>query len=136
MVMQMIQPLDPQTFVRSIPDLKIRQDCCELARIMTDITGQAPVMWGPSIVGFGRLDRKENPNCMCDGLEVGFAPRNRKIFLYLRRYSHHYDDLIAKMGQVRKGRASIAFDSLDELDRSVLEDLITYAWEDCSISEG
>ncbi|MBM7824500.1 hypothetical protein JOD55_000327 [Arcanobacterium pluranimalium] len=128
-------PLDPQTFLHSIPDLQVRRDCCELAQIMMRITGQSPVMWGPSIVGFGRLDRKENPHCMCDGLEVGFAPRSGKIFLYLRRYSHHYEDLIAQMGDVRKGRASIAFDSLSELDRDVLEDLITYAWEDCSISE-
>ena len=143
-------------FLRSIPDPALRADCLELADLMRTITGREPIMWGPSIVGFGRLDRSENQHCLCDGLEVGFAPRiepalrcarnymspeeaaakigvKTRIVLYLRRYSSYYADYIAQMGQVRAGRATISIGSLAEVDRGVLEDLIRCAWEDCTL---
>ncbi|MFY9263128.1 MAG: DUF1801 domain-containing protein [Actinomycetaceae bacterium] len=108
------------------------KDCHELVDIFETITGYEPVMWGPSVIGFGQTGKPTNPECACDGLEIGFAPRDGRIFLYLRRFADHYAEYIDELGDVQIGKASISFPSLDVVDRENLMKLLTYAWEDRS----
>ena len=39
-------------FLNQIPDKERRDDCIAVAKMMEEITGEKPKMWGPSIVGF------------------------------------------------------------------------------------
>lgn len=117
------------SFLAALPD-SVRRDAIELSEIFADVTGREPVMWGPSIVGYGNTDYVRNEEHACDGLEVGFAPRDGRIFLYLRRYADHYADFVERIGQVYSGRAAISFDSLSSVDRTVLKELIAFAWGD------
>lgn len=41
---------------------------------------------GPAIVGYGETVPGLKPDCLCEGLEIGFAVRPERIFLYLRIY--------------------------------------------------
>jgi hypothetical protein len=45
-------------FLKAIPDAKRRQDCRTVAKMMREVTGSRPKMWGPSIVGFGSYHYK------------------------------------------------------------------------------
>jgi len=46
---------DPIAFIEKVKSDVKRKDSYELVAMMQDITGAAPRMWGPSIVGFGCL---------------------------------------------------------------------------------
>ena len=37
-----------------------REDSYELVKLMQEVTGQPPKMWGPSIIGFGRYHYKSD----------------------------------------------------------------------------
>lgn len=43
-----------ESFLDKVPDEKVRDDCFALIKLMKKVTGSAPKMWGPSIVGFGK----------------------------------------------------------------------------------
>ena len=38
-------------FLSAIPDVQRRQDCEAVAQLMQEVTGEPPVMWGPSRFG-------------------------------------------------------------------------------------
>lgn len=42
-----------EAFLRAIPDEGRRRDCRALAKMMREVIGAKPAMWGTSIVGFG-----------------------------------------------------------------------------------
>lgn len=118
-------------FLASLPD-SVRHDAIELSGLFAEVTGRDPVMWGPSIVGYGNTEYVRDSKRSCDGLEVGFAPRDGRIFLYLRRYADHYADFVERIGEAQSGHAAISFDKLSSVDRSVLKELIAFAWTDRS----
>jgi hypothetical protein len=46
------------TFLQALPDDQKRLNAFELLKLMEDVTQCPPVMWGSSIVGFGRYHYK------------------------------------------------------------------------------
>lgn len=51
-----MQPTDvnPYEFIAQVEHPTRRSDAERMVEIMREITGEEPVMWGPSIIGFGR----------------------------------------------------------------------------------
>ncbi|GMA37522.1 hypothetical protein [Demequina litorisediminis] len=49
-----------------------------LAELMASVTGEPPVMWGPSIVGFGSTHYRYDSGREGDMPCVGFSPRKAK----------------------------------------------------------
>ena len=47
-------PVPVAEFLAAVPDPQRRADAEVVLELMREATGEAPVMWGPSIVGFGR----------------------------------------------------------------------------------
>mgnify|MGYP003403053122 CR=1 FL=1 len=44
---------DVDAFLDSVPDPRRQADARALCALMADATGDPPVLWGPSLVGFG-----------------------------------------------------------------------------------
>ena len=56
-------------FLNSVKDEKRRDDCFQVLEIMKKITKEEPIMWGPSIVGFGSYHfRHANSNAIISQL--------------------------------------------------------------------
>ena len=70
-------------FLESIPEQDRRKDCQTVAKIMQQATGSKPVMWGPSIVGFGSYHYRYPSGQEGDWFRVGFSPRKSDLTLYL-----------------------------------------------------
>lgn len=49
---------DVNSFIQSIQDEKRRHDALVVCKIMQEISGEKPIMWGSSIVGFGTYNYK------------------------------------------------------------------------------
>ena len=61
-----------------------RKDSFDLVALMQNATGFEPIMWGPSIIGFGSYHYKsERSRQEGDWLLVGFSPRKAAISLYV-----------------------------------------------------
>lgn len=102
-----------------------RRDCWALVEMMRKATGAEPVMWGPSIVGFGAYTYVNTTNKPADWPITGFSPRKANLTLYIMPGFSRYDALLAKLGKYTTGKSCLYIKKLADVDLDVLEDLVT-----------
>ena len=120
---------DVGTFLAGIEDAGRRADAQDVCRLMEQETGQSPVMWGESIVGFGARTVKYASGRELDWLVIGFSPRKANITLYLSTGETWNEELLAKLGKHKTGMGCLYFKRLSDVDEKVLEKLIIEAAE-------
>ena len=113
-----------QGFVDRIPDQARRTDCRNLLRMMQAAAGEAPRMWGPSIVGFGRYDYRYASGRSGTWFRVGFSPRKTAISLYLMLDLDAQQDRLAVLGKHQRGKSCLYVRRLADIDTEVLRELI------------
>lgn len=111
-------------FLASIADENRRRDCEAIADLMQDVTRAAPVMWGASIVGFGRYHYRYDSGREGDWMLVGFSPRKKDITLYLMAGFDRFPELMRRLGKHRTGKSCLYVKKLDDVDRTVLRELV------------
>jgi hypothetical protein len=102
-----------------------RKDSFELLKIMQDITGFEPKMWGPSIIGFGSYHYKSNRSRQeGDWPLIGFSPRKAAISLYVYTGMPEHAFLLKDLGKFKMGKACIYVKKLSDINLDVLENLM------------
>jgi len=116
--------LSVSAFIKAIEDGRTRKDCQLLAKMMAEATGSRPKMWGPSIVGFGSYHYRYASGKEAEWPLTGFSPRKQNLTLYIMSGFEGYEDLLARLGKHKTGKACLYVRSLDDLDLTVLKRLI------------
>ena len=86
-------------------------------------------MWGTSIVGFGEYHYKYESGREGDFLITGFSPRKSAFTIYIMPGFARYEALMDKLGKHRTGKSCLYINRLDDVDLSVLEELVTRSVE-------
>jgi hypothetical protein len=113
-----------QSFLDNVSDEGVRDDCQELIKIMKNITGEPPKMWGRSIVGFGEYYYKyesghEGYSCL-----TGFSPRKQNLSLYVMPGVAEKTDLLEKFGKHKAAKGCLYIKRLGDIDIEILKKLI------------
>lgn len=116
-------------FIETIENEKKRADAYQLLEIFKEETGMEPVMWGPSIIGFGKYHYKYATGHEGDAAIVGFSPRKAKISLYLMYDSEERTQLLEKFGKHTTGVACTYINKLADIDTDVLRTMIRRTME-------
>ena len=105
-----------------------RADGKTVRAMMERVTGEPAVMWGPSIVGFGRYHYRYASGHEGDMCRIGFSPRAANLVLYLDGLPE-YEALLAKLGKHKRSKACLYLNKLADVDLAVLEEIVerTYA---------
>jgi hypothetical protein len=101
-----------------------RKDAQALSRLMEEITGEPPVLWGPSIVGFGQSHYKYESGREGDTGAIGFAPRKSSLTIYLVDGTSKYASLLSTLGPHKTGKVCLYIKRLSDVDMDILEELI------------
>lgn len=111
------------------PDRR-REDGQRLAEIFREVTGTDPVMWGPSIVGYGsyRYQSPAKNGASGDWPKTGFSPRKSALTLYGLKDLPGAAELLPQLGKSTDGAGCIYIKKLDDVDLDVLRQLIAIAW--------
>ena len=72
---------DVDQFLAGVADEGRRLDCLSLLELMGQLTGEPPVMWGKSMVGFGSFHYRGKTS-EGDWFHVGFSPRKQNLAIY------------------------------------------------------
>jgi hypothetical protein len=112
-------------FLEGVADEEKRKDCRTLLRIMKKVVGEEPVMWGPSIVGFGSYHYKYASGHEGDACLAGFSPRKQDLTLYLMPGFAHRGKLLARLGKHKTGKACLYLKRLADVDLAILEELVS-----------
>ena len=106
-------------------DEKKQKDSFQLIEIMERLSGEKAKMWGPSIIGFGKYHYKYESGHEGDACLIGFSPRKDKFSLYILSCdTKEEEELLSKLGKIKKAVSCIYFKKLEDLDLDVLEELI------------
>lgn len=115
---------DVDAFLQSVEDPKKRADSYAVLDLMRAVTGEEPVMWGSSIVGFGSYHYKYASGREGDWFLTGFSPRKQSLTLYIMAGFDRYDELMASLGKYKTGKSCLYIKKLADVDQEVLRDLV------------
>jgi hypothetical protein len=113
-----------EDFLNQISDEERRNDCFAVAKIMEEITGSKPVMWGPSIVGFGTYHYKYASGREGDWPVTGFSPRKKDLTLYIMMGFDKVPDLMKQLGKHSTGKSCLYIKRLSDIHVPTLKKLI------------
>ncbi len=113
-----------EAYLDAIADETRRQDCYELTRLMTRVSGHQPKMWGSSIVGFGSYHYKYESGREGDCHLTGFSSRKRDISIYLMAYFDGHARLLEQLGKHKMGKSCLSVRQLSDVRLDVLEQLV------------
>ncbi|MEZ4457030.1 MAG: DUF1801 domain-containing protein [Gemmatimonadales bacterium] len=117
-------------FVSRIADPGIRKACRDIGAMMRRATGNAPVMWGSSIVGYGSYQYRYPSGRTGEWFLAGFSPRKRELTIYLMGGLKRHARELERLGPHRVGGGCLYLKSLDGIDRRALGELIAVSVAD------
>ena len=101
-----------------------RADCRALMALLEKVTQHPPKMWGPGLVGYGSYRYTYESGRTGEAPLTGFAIRGRQVVVYLVADGDRQKVLLSRVGKHSIGKSCFYFKQLDDLDLSVLEQLV------------
>lgn len=118
-----------EDFVEAAEPAGRREDARVLLELMREVTGTEPVLWGPSIVGFGRQPYAYASGRTGEWPVLGFSPRKASMALYGLQHPQRAD-LLARLGPHKAGADCVWVGRFSRLDLDALRELVAAAWAD------
>ena len=112
-------------FIASVENPRRRADAEVVRAMLTEVTGEEAVMWGPSIVGYGSYKGPTD-----DWPIIGFSPRKAQLVLYIMCGFGDFEELLARLGKHKSGGGCLYINKLDDVDQDVLRQMAaeSVAW--------
>ena len=101
-----------------------RKDCEVIDAMMREASGEEAVMWGSSIVGYGRYLASRADGSAYDWPMIGFSPRKQALVLYLTTDFDPHAGLLSRLGKHTTSTACLYIKRLSDVDMDVLRELI------------
>jgi hypothetical protein len=119
-----------EEFLNEVADEERRADCFQVAKIMEEITGEKPKMWGPSIVGFGSYHYKYASGHEGDAPITGFSPRKKDLTVYMMMGFAKRTELMEKLGRHSAAKSCLYIRRLSDIHMPTLKKLIQVSIKD------
>ena len=113
-----------EDFLSSVEPTRRAEDARIVVEMMARTTGEAPRMWGASIIGFGRYRYQNSKGKGFTWPLTGVSPRKAALSIYVMPGFAPFGDLMEKLGKYRTGRSCLYVTRLENIDAEVLETLI------------
>jgi hypothetical protein len=114
-----------EDFINSIPDEQKRKDSFYLLEMFKKITGEEPVLWSNSIIGFGnKIYKSEKTGREVDWLKTGFSPRKANLSLYISVNIKEHEDAVKNLGKHKTGVGCLYINKLEDINLKILENMI------------
>ncbi|HYV93803.1 MAG TPA: DUF1801 domain-containing protein [Chitinophagales bacterium] len=114
-----------EDFINNVKDEQKRKDSFVLLEMMKKATGEEPVLWSNSIIGFG-IKRYKSPATgrEVDWLRIGFSPRKANLSLHISMGIKEHTAALKKLGKHKTGVGCLYINKLEEIDLKVLNEII------------
>ena len=117
-------PASVAAFLDAIENETQRNDAKAIDKLLREVTGEQPAMWGASIVGYGQRPLKYASGRELDWPVAGFSPRKAALTLYLTCDIAAHENLTKKLGKHSTGKGCLYLKKLADVDQAVLRQLV------------
>lgn len=118
---------DPVAYCAALPTSRRRDEGARLLDLFGEVTGATPVMWGPSMIGYGEREYRGRTS-HGTWFRVGFSPRKAAISLYGLQDHAGTAPLLETLGTHRQGAGCVYVNGLTDVDEDVLRELVALGW--------
>jgi hypothetical protein len=105
-------------FIAAVENPTRRADAETVRAMLEEVTGEKPVMWGPSIIGFGSYRGPTG-----DWPITGFSPRKAQTVVYVMGFEGQ-DAMLARLGKHSIGVSCLYIKKLADVDMGVLREIM------------
>jgi hypothetical protein len=117
-----------EEFISNLDTETKRDDSRQLVKMMKQATKEEPMMWGASLVGFGKLRYKSPASGReVDWFRIGFSPRKNNFSLHLVLDIKKQEALLEQLGKHKTGMGCLYINKLADVNLVVLQELINLA---------
>ncbi|WP_299946858.1 DUF1801 domain-containing protein [uncultured Ruegeria sp.] len=111
-------------FLAAVQPTRKAEEAQVLDGLFREVTGFAPVMWGPSIIGYGKYHYRYASGREGDFLATGFSPRKTAHSIYIMPGYGDFQDILPRLGKHKLGKSCLYVNKLPDIDLDVLSELI------------
>ncbi|SMY08804.1 DUF1801 domain-containing protein [Flavimaricola marinus] len=115
---------DVAAFIAAVEPKRRHDDALVLDEMFRRITGWAPRMWGPTIIGYGQYAYTYDSGHSGTAPATGFSPRKASLSLYIMPGYDDMGDMLDRLGKHKIGKSCLYINKLDDVDPAVLEEII------------
>ena len=119
----------PEQFIEELEWPRRVEHGRELLALFNQVTDAEPVMWGPTMIGYGEVHYVSPAGREGDWFQLGFSPRKASLSLYGLQGAPRSEELLAKLGKHKRGAGCVYVNKLEDIDMDVLAELVQHAWE-------
>ncbi len=114
-----------EEFINAVSNEQKRKDSFVLLDMMKKASGEEPVLWSNSIIGFG-IKRYKSPSTgrEVDWLRIGFCPRKANLTLYIGVGSKEHAAALKKLGKHKTAGGCLYINKLEDIDLKVFKGII------------
>jgi Domain of unknown function (DU1801) len=117
-------------FIAGVEPPQRQEDARALDAFFRRVTGWQPVMWGPTMVGYGSYAYRYETGHGGTALATGFSPRKAELSLYIMPGYQDYGAILDRLGKHRLGKACLYIRRLEDIDIDVLAELVRAGLDD------
>ena len=118
---------DVRSFLDTVTPAKRARDAAVLVRLMSEVTGESPVLNG-TIVGFGSYHYRYASGREGDAPAAAFAPRKPATVVYLMDGVAAHSEQLAALGAHTTGTGCLYIKYLDDVDLDVLSEIVASSY--------
>ncbi|MDJ0823731.1 MAG: DUF1801 domain-containing protein [Paracoccaceae bacterium] len=117
-------------FLATVTPERKRDEARQLDALFQKVTGFKPVMWGPSMVGYGQYHYVYDSGREGDSLATGFSPRKAQHSIYILPGYTDFSEILSRLGKHKIGKSCLYVNKLADIDMDVLAELIRAGLDD------
>lgn len=118
-------------FIEAVKNKTRKSDAKILLQLFKEVTGKKPVMWGKSIIAYGRYNYQRKNGETHEWFNAGFSPGSKHMSIYLMYDINEEQDLLNKLGPHSTGRGCLYIKKIEDINTDILKQLISKSdrWE-------
>lgn len=122
---------DVEAFLSAAGNEEKVKDSIALLKLFSSVTKQKPMMWGGSIVGFGKyIFTSPKTGRSGEWFMAGFSPRKQNLTVYFMTGLSNYGEMMKKLGKYKiSGGSCLYINKLADVDMKVLKELVASSWK-------
>jgi hypothetical protein len=111
-------------FVAAVDNETRRADAKKMVKLLQDVTGWKPRMWGPTIIGFGAYHYTYESGRSGSVCAIGFSPRKPNLVVYVADFPGK-EQLLRVLGKHKGGlKQCLYINKLADVDLDVLRKIL------------
>ncbi|WP_170361480.1 DUF1801 domain-containing protein [Ruegeria arenilitoris] len=119
-----------ESFLSAVQPTRKAKEARILDAVFRNATGFAPVMWGASMIGYGRYHYRYKSGREGDFLATGFSPRKSALSIFIMPGYADFGDILTRLGKHKLGKSCLYVNKLADIDLDVLSELIRAGLKD------